>query len=137
MLEVMTGTRARVSGILVLAALGCGRPPLRVQALAEGFRVDVQTLGEYQTTVKHIRLTCAGDVVWDVKASNPSPQIHYFTIRTGTNPCYPGDVGEPEYRVVVPDHCQGFRVESGAQCQLEVWGGDSALSRAETTLHFR
>lgn len=65
--------------------------------------------------------------MWDVRASSDTPQIHEFTLKTGENPCYPPDVTEPEYRIAIPEHCRGFRIEPGSQCVLEVWGSGSTL----------
>lgn len=111
-------------------------PPLRIQPLADGVEVGVQTLGEYKTTVNRIRLTCNGHATWEVVAATKSPQMHHFTLHAGPNPCYPGDMSEPDYRVVFPDRCDLFRIQPGAACALEMWGSDSAYSRVERSIRF-
>ncbi len=98
-----------------------------------GVVVDVQTLGEYPTTVRRIRLTCSDVVIWEVKAVAEVAQIHRFTIRPGDNPCYQDDVSEPEFRVVVPADCGVFWVRRGERCGIEIWGGESALSRVSAS----
>jgi hypothetical protein len=132
----MTKIGTTIVGVSVALLVGCGRPPLRIEPSEDGVQVDVQTLGEYQTTVNRIRLTCDGRPTWEVVANRESPQIHRFPLRTGANPSYPGDVSEPEYRAVLPDRCRAVQIPRGARCILEVWGRQSALSRAEKTIDF-
>src|SRR6266498_2959089 len=131
------GVAVRVGWALIcsvsVAAAGCGRPPLRVKPAGNGVVVDVQTLGEYPTTVRRIRLTCSDVVIWEVKAVAEVAQIHRFTIRPGDNPCYQDDVSEPEFRVVVPADCGVFWVRRGERCGIEIWGGESALSRVSAS----
>jgi hypothetical protein len=127
----MTRRGAGVAGVGLALIVACGRPPLHTESSGDGVRVSVQTLGEYKTTVSRIRLTCNGDATWEVVANTRAPQIHRFTLRAGMNPCFPDDVSEPEYRVVLPARCQGVRIQPGARCVLEVWGTDSALSRVQ------
>jgi hypothetical protein len=109
----------------------CSRPPLRVSPVGQGVRVDVQTLGEYKTTVRRIRLTCDGQRTWEVLASGDVAQIHGFTLSAGWNPCYQDEVSEPEYRAVFPMNCKSFEIRAGAACALEVWGSGSAAASAD------
>jgi hypothetical protein len=118
-----------ISACGLLAA--CGRPPLRIQPSGQSVRVDVQTLGEYKTTVGRIRLSCDGQRTWEVLAGSDSSQIHGFTLRPGVNPCYQDEVSEPEYRVVFPVGSPNFEIRAGAVCALEIWGSGTAVSRAE------
>lgn len=132
----MRGRWAVIASVAAAVA-GCGRPPLHVAPDARGVVIDVQTLGEYQTTVHRIRLTCGDAVIWEVVAGSAGAQIHKFRVHPGANPCYPGDVTEPEFRVVVPLRCSGFQVRSGERCEIEVWGRDSRLSRATASFTLR
>jgi hypothetical protein len=54
------------------------RPPLRVVNSGERITLDVQTLGEYQTTAGRIRLTEINTrkVVWELRTESGTPHIH-------------------------------------------------------------
>jgi hypothetical protein len=135
------------SGLLPIAflAAGCGRPPLRVQPIADGFVIDVMTLGEYQTTVERIRLLRHGERVWEAEARpGTRHQIWTFLVRTGANGGEVLDCGgtgrecpspEPygDFACVFPPG-GGFAIQRGEVYELEVWGGTSWLSRARVEL---
>lgn len=131
------------SGLLV-AACHRDRPPLEVRRVGDLFLVDVQTLGEYKTSVARIRLSRGGEVVWEVEARPPEQQIHTFPVRIGRNPgpledCGGGPVmscdrpqGDDGFSVLVG--AQSFVVERGASYLLEIWGSSAPSSRASTNL---
>lgn len=117
-------------------AWACGKPPLRVQPIKAGLRIDVQTLGEYQTSIDRMRLTCGEHLRWEVKASTADAQIHGFDLVLGSNACFPGDVTVTKYHVIAPDGCRQFSIYQGEQCVLELWGNHSETSRAHAILKF-
>lgn len=146
----MLAFRARFIAALALSVAGsvtgCDRPPLRLVRMGDTFLVDVQTLGEYQTSVARIRLTRNEEVVWEAKAGDRAPQLHTFALRIGTNPGLPQECGgDPRspcdtpwsahgFDVVTPAGGEAFRIDPGADYELEVWGSRSRWSRAAVGL---
>lgn len=123
----------------------CGRPPLRIRRAGETFVIDVQTLGEYKTSVARVRLSRGRDVVWEVKAHDRIPQLHTFQLRVGNNPSVPQECGggvttcegsRPSngFAVIVPAKASSFTLEPGTKYLIEVWGGESWWSRVTATL---
>ncbi len=121
-----------------------GRPPLRVQRTGDLFIVDVQTLGEYQTSVAGVRLSRGGEVVWEIRAAGRVPQIWTFGLRVGENRGVPvcgggartscdGPELLEDYETVRPT-TGSFVIDRGTRYLLEVWGNDSSWSRASTTI---
>jgi hypothetical protein len=99
--------------------------------------VDVQTLGEYPTTVKRIRLSerNRSAVVWEVAASDGTPQIHLFTLKPGDNPALL-EANSGSYRVVVPVARPLFLLKKGAKYRVEIWGGETFLTKRSATFEF-
>ena len=111
-----------------------GRPPLTLSTDAAGvITVDVQTLGEYQTTVARIRVVeeKTGAVVWEVRAKG-IVQIHTFQLRPGANRADLAGAAA-RFEVVTPS-AETFTLIPGQRYTIEVWGGDSWLSRNRETL---
>jgi len=138
------GTRL-IAAVALLALGGCERPPLHVRRAGNTFLIDVQTLGEYQTSVRRIRLTRGHEVVWEAMARDRTPQLHILGLRIGPNPGVPQlcgggqptacDTPEADDRfVVITPASGGFRLESGNDYELELWGSDSRWSRASASL---
>jgi hypothetical protein len=144
---------ARGARLIVAVALlglgtsngGCERPPLHVRRTGTTFVIDVQTLGEYKTSVRRIRLTRGREVVWEVMARDRTLQLHTIGLRIGPNPGAPQSCGggqptacdtpEADDRFVVITPASGtFRLEPGNEYELELWGSGSRWSRASTRL---
>ncbi len=107
--------------MLLLAA--CSRPPVLVVERGGTVVVDVQTLGEYPTTVERIRLLDAGGrVVWHIQAPQTS-QIRTLELRAGENSVHL-DADRP-YDVIVPRNRSTFTVRPGAPYVVEICGGTS------------
>lgn len=124
---------------------GCETPPLRVHRMGNTFLIDVQTLGEYQNSVRRIRLTWGHEVVWEVVARDRTPQLHTLLLRIGENPGVPQlcgggqptacDTPEADDRFVVIRPASGtFQLEPGNHYELELWGSESRWSRASDRL---
>ena len=103
-----TATRLRhmcallLIGVWVAAELGCRKPPLRVITTSSGVTVDVQTLGEYQTTINRVRLTDVErrSVVWEIMAQGGTAQFHAFSLVAGSNEALPFEAAHGSYDVV-------------------------------------
>jgi hypothetical protein len=142
---------AFVLALASLAVVAChlpalDRPPLAVRHVGDLFVIDVQTLGEYQTSVARIRLSHGNEVLWEVEFRGRSPgrQIHTFPVRVGVNPgslqeCGGGPVAscdrpqvDDQFAVLVG--AQSFVVERGTTYLLEIWGSNSRWSRVSANL---
>jgi len=86
--------------------------------------IDVQTLGEYQTTIGRIRLTerREGRVVWELVATGRLPQIHTVELRRGENPAVLASVRSGRYEILTPRGVDSFVLEDGKLYLIEVWG---------------
>jgi len=124
-----------LSAALVLIP-ACGSPPLRVTRSSTGITIDVQTLGEYQTTISRIRLTDSERqvIVWEVAASSGTPQLHTIPLIDGTNTVLPFNVHAGAYKVVAPSGRPTFTLERGRTYQIEVWGERGRPASAAFTL---
>ena len=111
-------------------ALRRNAPPLGLVRTPAQVVVDVQTLGEYPTTVTRIRLTDLNHstVVWEITADDGRAQIHTLTLNAGENPAkIDADFGK--YRVIIPERADHFSLRSGTKYRIELWGGRSVLTR--------
>jgi len=142
------GLVAVFNGPRQLAALAwsqaTGKPPLEVQRAGDLFIVDVQTLGEYKTSVARVRLRAGDEVVWEIRATGRAPQIWAFGLRVGENRGVPACGGGPRASCDGPELLDGYQqmgpstalfvLERGRRYLLEVWGNESGWSRASTTI---
>jgi len=114
---------------LVACALACdwSTPPLRIVPDAGGVILDVQTLGEYPTSISRIRIgDNSGTVIWDVRARDGAPQIWTVKLRCGSNNSVM--VGEyHEYEVFAPKS-PTFVLHTKETYIVEVWGPHSLLA---------
>ena len=96
--------------------------------------VDVQTLGEYPTTVDRIRLSDMkqSTIVWELVALNGDAQLHEFTLKAGENPTLP-DSDYGKYRVIAPEGADRFVLRRGTKYRIELWGGDTIFARRSAT----
>jgi hypothetical protein len=105
-------------------------PPLSIVHDGSKLTVDVNTLGEYQTTVTRIRLSDVNSraVVWDLRQPDGTAQIHGFTLNVGKNAAQLDSI-PGSYRIVVPSDSGTFVLRKGAEYRLELWGGSTILSK--------
>lgn len=104
-------------------------PPIRLEQSGNLLVVDVETLGEYQTTVGRVRITddASGRVVLEESAKRglldkAAAQIHNFRLTLGENPT---NVIEPEsgsYEVIEPRGRNSFILQPGVKYRLRIWG---------------
>jgi hypothetical protein len=110
-------------------------PPLRLVQTGTQITVDVQTLGEYPSTVNHIRLSEVSQsaVLWEVQGD---AQIYNFTLKMGENPALL-DADRGVYRVVTPQGVERFVLRRGTTYRIELWGGKSLLTKRCATFLFK
>jgi hypothetical protein len=112
-------------------------PPLRLVRSGNEIVVDVQTLGEYPTTVSRIRLSDVSQskIVWEVEVERGTPQIHEFSLRPDDNsPALESQYGD--YRVVAPKGDSRFVLRKGVRYRIEVWGGKTDFTKRSATFSF-
>jgi hypothetical protein len=111
-------------------ALRRNAPPLRLIRAADQVTIDVQTLGEYQTTVNRIRLLDMNDsVVWEVAAQGRAAQIRQLRLRAGNNQSQV-EAEYGAYRVVTPRSAPFFALSRSMRYTIELWGGGGLLDRS-------
>jgi len=120
--------------LVAWSGLRSNTPPLRLVRTGTEITVDVQTLGEYPTSVNHIRLSDANQsvVLWEVQGD---AQIHKFTLKMGENPALL-DADHGAYRVVTPQGVERFILQRGRTYRIELWGGNSLLTKRSATFLF-
>jgi hypothetical protein len=135
-----------VAGIVALAWRATGdKPPLRVRRVDGWIIVDVQTLGEYETTVAEMRLSRGHEVLLQLEARGEPTQIHTIGLPVDVSGGVPVSCGGQETRCERPLPLEGyvvtrpasgsFALESGARYRLEVWGrAESWWSKASATI---
>lgn len=130
---------SRCSWVVVVFALvvtsACdGRPPLRLHVSVRTVLIDVQTLGEYPTSVARLRLLDDQNntVVWEIASNGSAPQLARFSLGIGDNPVQLPDVCSGTYRVVAPD-APTFVLQAGRTYRIDVWGTGTLLSRRTAT----
>jgi hypothetical protein len=96
--------------------------------------VDVQTLGEYPTTVDRIRLSDLNQstVVWEIATANGTPQIDRFMLKADKNPAVL-EANSGSYRLVAPTNGSGFLLRKGSKYKIELWGGNTIFTKRSAT----
>lgn len=109
---------------MLLGFSGCGSKPRLILTATPGHViVDVQTLGEYPTTVRRIRLADgAGRTIWEIRSRRGTPQIHTLVFAVGTNSANLASPDSGEYEVITPTDASDFQLKSGTDYTVQVWG---------------
>jgi hypothetical protein len=99
--------------------------------------VDVQTLGEYSTTITRVRLTDLNQsrVVWEIVTERGTPQIHDFALKLNDNSIML-DAQYGDYRVLVPIGASHFALRKGVTYRIELWSGKTVLTKTSGTFSF-
>ena len=124
-----------VIGALAATGAGCS-PPLRLKQTGNAITVDVQTFGEYQTSVSRMRLSDRrdGKVIWEIVPVSLTPQINTVKLFVGENSTVvQGTPGGRDYRVVTPQGRGSFRLEAGVPYMIEIWGEHTWLGPTRAT----
>jgi hypothetical protein len=123
--------------VVLVAAVGCfKRPAVKLENSGSSVIVHVETLGEYPTTVRHIRLKDAtsGRVIFELLTESGTPQIYSFRLLVGENPTHVADPEHGTYRVAEPSGKNTFSLQPGVRYRLTIWG--NGWSSSETDLKF-
>jgi hypothetical protein len=127
---------ATAAAALLLAgwiAIRRNAPPLRLRQAANQVTIDVQTLGEYPTTVSRICLLDVNrSVVWEVAAQSRDVQIRGLVLKVGDNKSLL-DADHGTYQVIAPKSANSFVLFRSTRYTIELWGGDSTFSRRSAT----
>jgi len=112
------------------------RPQLRIERNGASAIVHVETLGEYPTTIRHIRVkeASSGKVVFELLTEGGTPQIHDFHLSVGGNSTSAADPQYGSYRVTVPASKDTFFLQQGVKYRVTVWG--DAWMSSESALKF-
>jgi hypothetical protein len=97
------------------------RPPLHVTQQQATVKINVQTLGEYSTTIRRLRLSEAtsGRVIWEIRAIGIA-QARSFTLHAGENHAgVTADFGK--FEIVAPSSPM-FVLHDGVTYKVELWG---------------
>jgi hypothetical protein len=97
--------------------------------------IHVETLGEYPTTIRHVRLEeiSSQSVIFDAVAANGTPQIHNFELSIGSNSIDMLQSSSGEYRIVRPVG-KTFTLQSDRQYRVSLWGGGWLPSHVDVQL---
>jgi RHS repeat-associated protein len=135
--------RGQVSVILsslTFTCVGCtGTPPLRLVQESDTVTMDLQTLGEYQTTIRRIRLTerVHRRVVFEVVTAAGTPQLSTLSLALGENLTTIPNVQSGTYRVVAPQASSHFVLNRETEYLVEVWGDRDDAMPAAGVFRFR
>jgi hypothetical protein len=139
-----TSKKAGIS-VILLALLGFAvwglRPPLEVYPYEGKVIVDVQTLGEYNSSLSSLELAeCeSGNVVWRLEPSTDPIELWAFPLQVGLNPSIPAEVlsgsiseerlvtaelrpvgKQADFRAVIPFNLSNFSLRSGTCYQIKI-----------------
>lgn len=116
--------------VATMAAVGSCRPPLRITKNGGAVHIDVQTLGEYPTTVAKVRLLDATNdaVIWEVRARGGA-QLSTFELKAGANPRAISHVAWGNMEAVTPQQ-PTFTIDPSRPYILEVWGTGLVVTRS-------
>jgi hypothetical protein len=118
--------------------LGCTpRPNLRLARSGDKIVVHVETLGEYPTFVKRIRLSDEdiGSTIFEALGTEKNSELYNITFSAGDNSIDLSVLGfDSYYRVLTPTAGKTFRVQPGKKYRLQMWGQSPHPS--EATIEF-
>ncbi len=104
-------------------------PPLRLVQSGKVVTVHVETLGEYPSTVGHVRIAedASGKVVFEMRAKKEfigkmAAQLHYFQLAVGENSAKAIDPEGSIYNLVEPRGMDTFTLRPGIKYRLRIWG---------------
>jgi hypothetical protein len=110
--------------VLFVKFVGWGNMlPVRVERSESVAGIHVDTLGEYPTTILHLRLENEKThfTIWEIVARSGTPQLHELIFKEGTNPVSLAYPDSGTYNIVAPANGETFRLERGINYQLYLW----------------
>ncbi len=126
-----------VSPLVLVILASCAKPPLEIRRTDSGVVLDLQTLGEYPTSVDRLRLVQIPEdiLLWEVTVAAGTPQIWTINLVAGSNPSHPrkGPVAG-DWKVVYPETGNSFELERAVRYRVTVWGEGPRPATAEFSL---
>jgi hypothetical protein len=115
--------RALACVVMLVTTVSCNRPPARIVMSGNTATVNVETLGEYPTTIMRARLRDEVDrsIIWEIQSSDGTPQIHKLVLKLGSNSATLANPTTGKYRVIVPTNSDTFELSTDRQYKLELW----------------
>jgi hypothetical protein len=109
---------------LLLGVLGCmNGPSIRLSGGKDSFTVDVQTLGEYPTTVSRITISDSDKLtLLDLRAKEGDAQIRDFTLKKGENDVPAIVVEHGSLRQVTPQEGTTYFLKPNVEYTVTIWG---------------
>jgi len=120
--------------VMLFAIVGCfKRPAVKVESSGSSVIIHVETLGEYPTTIRHIRIkdTSSEKVVFELLTESGTPQIYSFRLSPGGNSTHVIDPEHGSYRVAEPSGKDTFVLQRGVPYRLTIWGDGSRSSEVD------
>lgn len=161
-------TSGKIGGVISLVALlllgivALLQPPLRILSHQGRVIIDVQTLGEYSSSLSYLELTeCgSGTAIWRLQSSTSPIVLWAFPLQAGINPVFPnefyqgpiseetlarselesvGTTKQADYRVVVPKDISTFALNRSTcyRISIEPAGTIGWLFRASETFSLK
>jgi len=111
----LRGVLGSTVALLLIAACA---PPLRIDQRRDRVVIDVQTLGEYPTSLRSLTLfdEQRGCVAWRVIPSGSVFEAHTIELKSGENPA----LLQPDVRVLVPAGRTTFTLRPGGRYRVHV-----------------
>ncbi len=125
------------SSLVLVILASCTKPPLEIRRTDSGIVLDLQTLGEYPTSVDRLRLVRLPEntLVWEVAVAIGNPQVWTVSLVVGSNPSRPeaGPVAG-DWEVIYPKNENSFELERAVRYRVSVWGEGPRPATAEFSL---
>lgn len=128
-LLALAGVGVVLVGLAVFVLRAVNLPPLRVKVNGRQAVIDVQTLGEYPTTIRLIEVTSKEDgVLLGLKGDANSRQIRTVTLSEGENSLKSTGLDRDGFQVLTPVGRESFVLRPGTRYRVRVandWGSVS------------
>lgn len=98
------------------------RPPLKVYPDEGKVIVDVQTLGEYNSSLSNLELAeCeSGNIVWRLEPTSNQIELWTFPLQVGTNSSFPVVGGKADFRTAIPQNLPTFTLKRGTCYRISI-----------------
>jgi hypothetical protein len=124
---------------VILTLPGCSSMPrIKVTNSPGKVVLDVQTLSEYPTTVRRVRLTDnAGQTVWEIRTKQGTPQLHALAFVAGANSVNLASSDSGKYEIVAPKNGSQFYLKAGTEYTVQIWGNSETGGFAHATFRLQ
>ena len=119
-------------GVVAAGWIAVMTPPLSIEYRQGKVVAHFETLGDYPTTIRRIRIeeVDAGAVVFEAEAQSEPAQIYSLELKGGENPANLLAEQSSAYRVAVPRSAH-FVLRTDRRYRISVWGDGWPPSRAK------